>query len=110
MAGLRIAAEIVAAVILLVGGTAVRGQEKAPMKLQVDLRDAAKRVYHSKMEFPVTAGPLTLVYPKWIPGEHAPNGPIVDVTGLHFRGNGKEIAWRGTWWIYTRFIVKFRRE
>jgi predicted metalloprotease with PDZ domain len=94
MAGLRIAAGIVAAVILFAVGTAVRGQEKAPIKLEVDLRDAAKRVYHSKMEFPVTAGPLTLVYPKWIPGEHAPNGPIVDVTGLHFRGNAKEIAWR----------------
>jgi predicted metalloprotease with PDZ domain len=46
------------------------------------------------MQFPVTPGPLTLVYPKWIPGEHAPNGPIVDATGLHFRGNGKEISWR----------------
>src|SRR6476661_6908753 len=73
---------------------AVWGQEKPAVKLEVDLRDATRRVYHSKMEFPVTAGPLTLVYPKWIPGEHAPNGPIVDVTGLHFRGNGKEITWR----------------
>jgi len=62
--------------------------------LEVDLRDAAKRVYHSKMEFPVKAGPLTLVYPKWIPGEHSPTSAIVDATGLHFRGSGKEIAWR----------------
>jgi predicted metalloprotease with PDZ domain len=46
------------------------------------------------MEFPVSAGPLTLVYPKWIPGEHAPNGPIVDVAGLHFRADGNELAWR----------------
>src|SRR5262249_45560417 len=46
------------------------------------------------MEFPVRPGDFTLVYPKWIPGEHAPNGPIVDVSGLHFRGNGREIPWR----------------
>src|SRR5215467_10366969 len=64
-----------------------------PVKLEVDLRDALRRVYHSKMEFPVKPGPLTLVYPKWIPGEHSPNGPIVDVTGVHFRGNGQEIPW-----------------
>src|SRR5258705_12923214 len=73
---------------------AVWGQDKPAVKLEVDLRDATKRVYHSKMEFPVTAGPLTLVYPKWIPGEHAPTGPIVDATGLHFRGGGKELTWR----------------
>ena len=46
----------------------------------------------------MTAGPLTLVYPKWIPGEHSPTGPIVDATGLHLyengRGNGKELSWR----------------
>ena len=65
-----------------------------PVKLEVDLSDAPRRVYHSKMEFPVNPGPLTLVYPKWIPGEHSPNGPIVDVTGLHFRGNDREIPWR----------------
>ena len=69
-------------------------QSQTPVKLEVDLRDAARRVYHSKMEFPVEPGPFTLVYPKWIPGEHSPNGPIVDVTGVHFRGNGQEIIWR----------------
>src|SRR5260221_11860342 len=76
------------------GAAGARAQIGQPVKLEVDLRDAAKRVYHSKMEFAVSAGPLTLAYPKWIPGEHAPNGPIVDVAGLHFRADGKEIAWR----------------
>src|SRR6266403_4458797 len=85
---------IICGIIFLLCGTAVRGQENAPAKLEVDLRDAVKRVYHSKMEFPVKSGPLTLVYPKWIPGEHSPTGAVVDATGLRFRGNGKEIAWR----------------
>lgn len=67
---------------------------KKPIRIAVDLREAPKRIFHSRMEFPVSAGPLTLVYPKWIPGEHGPNGPIVDVTGVHFRAGGKEIAWR----------------
>jgi predicted metalloprotease with PDZ domain len=85
---------IVCLIILLLCGGAARGQENAAVRLEVDLRDAAKRVYHSKMEFPVKPGPLTLVYPKWIPGEHSPTEAIVDATGLHFRGGGKEIAWR----------------
>lgn len=64
------------------------------VRLSVDLHDATKRVFHSKIIFPVKPGPLTLVYAKWIPGEHSPTGPIVDLTGLHFRAGGKEIAWR----------------
>src|SRR5215467_8317715 len=65
-----------------------------PVRLEVDLRDAPRRVYHAKLQFPVKPGAFTLVYPKWIPGEHSPNGPIVDVTGVRFRGNGREIPWR----------------
>jgi predicted metalloprotease with PDZ domain len=72
----------------------VASAQAQTVKLEVDLRDAPRRIYHSKMEFPVKPGPFTLVYPKWIPGEHSPNGPIVDVTGVHFRGNGQEISWR----------------
>src|SRR5713226_5588454 len=92
MFGLK--AGILSGLIFVLSGSAVRAQEKSVVKLEVDLRDATRRVYHSKMEFPVAPGPLTLVYPKWIPGEHAPTAAIVDATGLHFRGNGKEIPWR----------------
>ncbi|HXN00082.1 MAG TPA: M61 family peptidase [Candidatus Dormibacteraeota bacterium] len=67
---------------------------QSAVRLNVDLHDAPKRIFHSKITFSVKPGPLTLVYPKWIPGEHSPTGPIVDLTGLHFRAGGKEIAWR----------------
>ncbi|MGH9354474.1 MAG: M61 family peptidase, partial [Terriglobia bacterium] len=39
-------------------------------------------------------GPLTLYYPKWIPGEHAPDGPILNLTGLKFSANGEPVRWR----------------
>jgi predicted metalloprotease with PDZ domain len=65
-----------------------------PVRVAVDLRDAPKRIFHSKLEFRVKPGPLTLVYPKWIPGEHSPTGPILNLTGLHFRAGDKEIPWR----------------
>ena len=67
---------------------------KNPARLSVDLRDAPKHIFHAELNLPVTAGPLTLVYPKWIPGEHAPIGPIVDLTGIFFRAGGKEIPWQ----------------
>ena len=37
---------------------------------------------------------LTLYYPKWIPGEHAPDGPVVDLAGLKFSAGGKTLKWR----------------
>jgi predicted metalloprotease with PDZ domain len=73
---------------------AVRAQTvQNPAHLDVDLRDAPKHIFHGKLTLPVTPGPLTLVYPKWIPGEHAPTGPIVDFTGLKIFAAGKEIPW-----------------
>src|SRR5207244_12866918 len=77
------------------GASGVEAQQGGnAVKLEVELREAARRVYHAKMEFAVKPGPFTLVYPKWIPGEHAPNGPIVDVTGVKFFASGKEVTWR----------------
>jgi hypothetical protein len=40
--------------------------------LKVDATDAPRRLFHVQMKMPATPGPLTLLYPKWIPGEHAP--------------------------------------
>jgi predicted metalloprotease with PDZ domain len=65
-----------------------------PAHLDVDLRDAPKHIFHAQLTVPVSPGPLTLVYPKWIPGEHSPTGPIVDFVGLKFSGGGRDIAWQ----------------
>jgi predicted metalloprotease with PDZ domain len=43
---------------------------------------------------PVKPGPVTLYYPKWIPGVHAPMGPVGNVAGLKFVAGGKAIPWR----------------
>src|SRR5437660_8706883 len=95
MGAMRAAILSVMATVFVLGGSDAGAQQASkPVKLEVDLREAARRIYHAKMEFPVKPGSLTLVYPKWIPGEHAPNGPIVDVTGVKFFANGKEVSWR----------------
>ena len=65
-----------------------------PLRLRVDASQAPQKILHAHMEIPVSAGPLTLYYPEWIPGEHMPDGPIIEVAGMKFSGGGKTIAWR----------------
>jgi predicted metalloprotease with PDZ domain len=62
--------------------------------LFVDATSAPRKIFHAKMKIPASAGDLTLYYPKWIPGEHAPDGPIVDLAGLKFSAGGKTLKWR----------------
>lgn len=64
------------------------------IRLAVDATSAPQKILHIKETIPVKAGELTLYYPSWIPGEHAPDGPITDLAGMKFSAGGKEIAWR----------------
>ena len=64
------------------------------MTLEVDAREAPRKIFHSRLSLPASPGPLTLAYPKWIPGEHGPTGPIADLTGLTITAGGKPLAWR----------------
>ena len=41
--------------------------------ISVDATDVAKRIFRVREVIPVKAGPLTLLYPEWIPGYHAPS-------------------------------------
>ncbi len=70
--------------------------------LTVDATRTPQKLLRSHEVIPVKPGPLTIYYPKWIPGEHGPNGPISSVTGLKFEGNGKVIPWvRDTLDVFT---------
>ena len=62
--------------------------------LHVDLTDAPRKIFRIRETIPVRPGPLTLYYPKWIPGEHSPSGPLANVVGVEITGNGRRIAWR----------------
>jgi predicted metalloprotease with PDZ domain len=64
------------------------------IKLHVDLTDAPRNIYHAHLQIPVHAGENSLVFPKWIPGNHRPSGPIGALTGIHMEGAGHPIAWR----------------
>jgi predicted metalloprotease with PDZ domain len=62
--------------------------------VDVDARDAPRGIERVRLVLPVRPGRLTLLYPKWLPGEHAPDGPIGGLSGLKFSGNGQGIAWQ----------------
>jgi predicted metalloprotease with PDZ domain len=87
-----------AASVLLAGLAAAQAARPAasarPISLEVDAREAPRKIFHARLSVPASAGPLTLLYPKWLPGEHGPTGPITDVAGLRITAGGKTLAWK----------------
>ena len=83
--------------ILFAAGLTLAGciaLEAQTISLTVDATKTSEKMLHGRIEMPVKPGPLTIYYPKWIPGEHRVGGPITSLTGLKFEGNGKVIPWR----------------
>ena len=79
---------------LLLLGSAFAADTSTPIRILVDATDAPRNIFHTSIVLPATPGPLTLVYPKWIPGNHRPSGPIANLTGLKFEANGKSLEWQ----------------
>ena len=78
------------------------GLSSQTIPLTVDAIGTQQKLLHVSESIPVSAGKLTLYYPKWIPGEHGPDGPIASLTGLKFSGAGKTIPWvRDTLDVFT---------
>jgi predicted metalloprotease with PDZ domain len=67
---------------------------QAPIRLRVDATEAPRKIYHAELTIPAAPGPLNLFYPKWIPGEHAPTGPITDLVGLKISAKGQALQWK----------------
>jgi predicted metalloprotease with PDZ domain len=64
-----------------------------PMTVTVDATDAPRKMLHADETIPVQSGDLTLVYAKWIPGEHGPTGPVNNLAGIVIKANGKILSW-----------------
>jgi predicted metalloprotease with PDZ domain len=91
----KIAAMIVLALAVVFAPMSIRAEAMpGTIRLEVDARQAPQKILHAHMQIPVQAGPLTLYYPKWLPGEHMPDGPIIEVAGMKFSAGGKTIPWR----------------
>ena len=80
------------ALVSILAATTVNAAET--ISLVVDATKTQQKLLHARMVIPVKPGLLTLYYPKWIPGEHGPDGPIANLTGLKFEAAGKTIPWQ----------------
>lgn len=63
------------------------------IRLHVDLTDAPRNIYHAHLQIPVRAGEISLIFPKWIPGNHRPSGPLAGLTGIRMEAAGHPLAW-----------------
>ncbi|MES2755406.1 MAG: peptidase M61, partial [Pseudomonadota bacterium] len=64
------------------------------VKLEIDATDTARGIFRVKETITgVGAGRMTLLYPKWLPGAHAPRGEVEKLAGLIIRANGKRLDW-----------------
>jgi predicted metalloprotease with PDZ domain len=62
--------------------------------LSVDATDLDRHIFRVHETVPVTGGvATTLLFPKWLPGNHSPTGPIADMGGLIISADGQRIAW-----------------
>jgi predicted metalloprotease with PDZ domain len=62
--------------------------------LNVDASDVRQGIFRVKESVPVAdAGPMVLLFPKWLPGAHGPRGEIEKLAGLKIRANGKVVPW-----------------
>ena len=68
--------------------------QKTPIIIAADLSDAPRKLYHAEIDIPVKPGIVDLTTPEWIPGNHRPNGPVDDITGVVFTANGQTLTWR----------------
>jgi len=76
------------------------------LTLNVDATDIARHLFRVRETVPVSRpGRMTLSLPKWLPGEHAPNGPIALLAGLVISANGQRLAWTRDTLEMTAFHV-----
>jgi predicted metalloprotease with PDZ domain len=65
-----------------------------PATLVLDASRAGDGIIEVRERLPAAPGPFTLVYPKWIPGEHGPMGPLSDLAALRISSDGTSLDWR----------------
>ena len=61
--------------------------------LHIDASDTRQGIFRAKETIPVKPGPMTLLYPQWIPGAHSPAGPIAMLAGIKLSANGQPVTW-----------------
>ncbi|HTJ28401.1 MAG TPA: hypothetical protein VMA36_19745 [Candidatus Limnocylindria bacterium] len=89
-----VTAALVFASALLPAPVPAQAPPNHQVALHVDATDAVEGILRMHEMIAVTPGALTLVYPRWVPGEHAPNGPIANVVDLAVHAGSANLTWQ----------------
>src|SRR3546814_12052671 len=64
------------------------------MRLMVDATDTVQNIFKIRQIIPIgSSGPMTLLYPEWLPGHHARRGQIEKLVGLKISAGGQPLRW-----------------
>src|SRR5262245_60980820 len=78
--------------LALIGASAANAA--SDLTVRIDARDIARKHVHTDLTLAAKPGPLVLVFPKWIPAEHAPSGPLDSIIGLEIKAKGTRLDWK----------------
>ena len=95
----------VALSLLLAGGVHAQDASSVPpprdvayapgtIRLDIDATNLNQRIFKVRQTIPVQSGPLTLLYPAWVPGGHSPRGAIDKIAGLTFKAGDRKLEWK----------------
>ncbi|WP_374605864.1 M61 family metallopeptidase [Thermomonas sp.] len=95
----------VALSLLLAGGAHAQDASSIPaprdvayapgtIRLDIDATNLNQRIFKVRQTIPVQSGPLTLLYPAWVPGGHSPRGAIDKIAGLTFKAGNRKLEWK----------------
>jgi predicted metalloprotease with PDZ domain len=85
---------VAGAFVAVCAGAAAAAAAPAAITLTVDASETpVTSIVHVHETIPVAAPVADIAYPRWVPGEHGPNGPIQNVTGLQVTAGGRSVAW-----------------
>ena len=66
-----------------------------PMRLDVDTSDVTRAQFRVTQTIPIAPGTqaITLLFPRWLPGKHAPRGALAELVDLRFTVAGQPVQW-----------------
>lgn len=76
------------------------------LQLHVDVSDTRQGIFRTRQRIPVQPGRLVLLYPKWLPGHHAPTGPVDKLAGLRISAGDRPLDWQRDPWDAYAFSVE----
>jgi predicted metalloprotease with PDZ domain len=85
---------VIAFLVIAAYTAAAHASPARHIRISVNATEAPRKVLHTQLVIPASPGSLTLFYPKWLPADHSPDGPIWNLAGLKFSWQGNPIPWQ----------------